>query len=356
MLVVAADDGPRAQTLEHLALLDALGIRHGLAVVTKADVVGPERTGGGRRRASRGCSRARRSPARRSSPCRRWTATGSRRCGPRSSTCVTRRSGAPVRGRRRIARRRAGSPPRHRPRLRGQGPRRRRDRHAPWRGRWSAARPCGSCRATGRSGSARSRSTARPWMRAEPGRTALNLAGVDAGRPAPRARPDRRPVGRGQRPAPRRACAAPLPDRARARLHLGTAAVEASVGRSGRDALDLPDGTAARDPAAGRSDRGRAGRPARPAAVVRRGPDRRGHRARRRCRHAGSRAAVRRSSGSGGSRRRSRTGDRAAIAAARLDLHGALEPARRPRRDRPGRSRRGRARRSLEAVDACHDA
>jgi selenocysteine-specific elongation factor len=39
MLVVAADDGPRAQTLEHLELLDALGIRVGLAVVTKADAV-----------------------------------------------------------------------------------------------------------------------------------------------------------------------------------------------------------------------------------------------------------------------------------------------------------------------------
>src|SRR6187401_3678834 len=44
MLVIAADDGPRAQTTEHLALLDALGIGHGLAVVTKADVAGPERT------------------------------------------------------------------------------------------------------------------------------------------------------------------------------------------------------------------------------------------------------------------------------------------------------------------------
>ena len=43
MLVVAADDGPRAQTLEHLELLDALGIRAGLAVVTKADVVEPGR-------------------------------------------------------------------------------------------------------------------------------------------------------------------------------------------------------------------------------------------------------------------------------------------------------------------------
>ncbi|MBI2778070.1 MAG: selenocysteine-specific translation elongation factor [Chloroflexi bacterium] len=43
MLVVAADDGPRAQTLEHLALLDALGIAEGIAVVTKADVAGAAR-------------------------------------------------------------------------------------------------------------------------------------------------------------------------------------------------------------------------------------------------------------------------------------------------------------------------
>jgi selenocysteine-specific elongation factor len=39
MLVVAADDGPRPQTLEHLQLLDALGIDAGLAVVTKIDMV-----------------------------------------------------------------------------------------------------------------------------------------------------------------------------------------------------------------------------------------------------------------------------------------------------------------------------
>src|SRR5262245_24115085 len=43
MLVVAADDGPRAQTLEHLGLLDALGIERGIAVVTKIDAVTPER-------------------------------------------------------------------------------------------------------------------------------------------------------------------------------------------------------------------------------------------------------------------------------------------------------------------------
>ncbi|HEY3334623.1 MAG TPA: selenocysteine-specific translation elongation factor, partial [Candidatus Limnocylindrales bacterium] len=38
LLVVAADDGPHAQTLEHLELLDALGIEIGLAVITKADL------------------------------------------------------------------------------------------------------------------------------------------------------------------------------------------------------------------------------------------------------------------------------------------------------------------------------
>src|SRR5690349_6955089 len=43
MLVVAADDGPRAQTLEHLELLDALGVADGLAVVTKADAVDADR-------------------------------------------------------------------------------------------------------------------------------------------------------------------------------------------------------------------------------------------------------------------------------------------------------------------------
>ena len=46
LLVVAADDGPRPQTLEHLQLLDALGIGDGLAVVTKSR---SRRAGAGRR-------------------------------------------------------------------------------------------------------------------------------------------------------------------------------------------------------------------------------------------------------------------------------------------------------------------
>ena len=39
LLVVAADDGPRAQTIEHLALLDALGIDLGIVALTKVDAV-----------------------------------------------------------------------------------------------------------------------------------------------------------------------------------------------------------------------------------------------------------------------------------------------------------------------------
>jgi selenocysteine-specific elongation factor len=43
LLVVAADDGIKPQTLEHLAILDLLGIKHGLVALTKTDIVPPER-------------------------------------------------------------------------------------------------------------------------------------------------------------------------------------------------------------------------------------------------------------------------------------------------------------------------
>ena len=45
LVVVAADDGFRAQTLEHLELLDGLGLRDGLAVITKIDLVEASRVG-----------------------------------------------------------------------------------------------------------------------------------------------------------------------------------------------------------------------------------------------------------------------------------------------------------------------
>jgi selenocysteine-specific elongation factor len=42
LVVVAADDGWSAQTAEHVAVLDALGVRHAVLAVTKADVADPE--------------------------------------------------------------------------------------------------------------------------------------------------------------------------------------------------------------------------------------------------------------------------------------------------------------------------
>jgi selenocysteine-specific elongation factor len=41
LVVVAADDGWSAQTAEHVAVLDALGVRHALLAVTKSDVADP---------------------------------------------------------------------------------------------------------------------------------------------------------------------------------------------------------------------------------------------------------------------------------------------------------------------------
>src|SRR6195952_5259056 len=43
LLVVAADDGVMPQTLEHLAIVDLLGIRRGLIALTKIDLASPER-------------------------------------------------------------------------------------------------------------------------------------------------------------------------------------------------------------------------------------------------------------------------------------------------------------------------
>ncbi|NUR80334.1 MAG: selenocysteine-specific translation elongation factor, partial [Dermatophilaceae bacterium] len=41
LLVVAADEGWRAQTTEHLAAIDALGLTHGVVVVTRSDLADP---------------------------------------------------------------------------------------------------------------------------------------------------------------------------------------------------------------------------------------------------------------------------------------------------------------------------
>ena len=43
LLAVAADDGVKPQTLEHIAIIDLLGIRRGVVALTKADIASPER-------------------------------------------------------------------------------------------------------------------------------------------------------------------------------------------------------------------------------------------------------------------------------------------------------------------------
>jgi selenocysteine-specific elongation factor len=44
LVVVAADEGWRAQTAEHVSMLNSLGVRHGLLVVTRADLADPAPT------------------------------------------------------------------------------------------------------------------------------------------------------------------------------------------------------------------------------------------------------------------------------------------------------------------------
>jgi selenocysteine-specific elongation factor len=45
LLIVAADDGVMPQTIEHLAIVDLLGVECGLVALTKVDLVSPERQG-----------------------------------------------------------------------------------------------------------------------------------------------------------------------------------------------------------------------------------------------------------------------------------------------------------------------
>ena len=96
LFIVAADDGVMPQTEEHLDILHLLGVRRGIFVITKIDLVDAARVAtvreeieilaldtSARRRADR-------------APCRPSTAGGSTRCGPRSppSSAVPPRRGA----------------------------------------------------------------------------------------------------------------------------------------------------------------------------------------------------------------------------------------------------------------------
>ena len=316
MLVVAADDGPRAQTMEHLALVDALGIGQGVAVVTKADVAGPERTAdvvAAVERLLSGTTLA-------GSPVLAVSSISGDGVEALRAALVTLRDGVLASG----------------PEAAERGSRLAIDRVFSVKGRGAVV--TGTLRGgpLARGATLRLVPGDRPVRvreiqvhgtaveEAQPGRTALNVAGVDAGElhrglvlthdPAVVAS-DRMLIR----------LDSTLPDRARARAHLGTAAVDASIGRSGRDALDLPDGRSAAIV-----------RLTAPLAVA-----------------AGDRLVLRRSSGAdrivgalvidvapprGISRRRQNrervgrlaaavaAGASEAIADARLDLHGILDP------------------------------
>jgi len=244
MLVVAADDGPRAQTIEHLELLDAIGIADGLAVVTKVDLVD-------RRRRDEVLAAV-------AGLLARTTLAGA----PVIAVSATSGEG--------IDELRAALPA-----LRARlpalspatgGPRLAIDRAFAVRGRGAVVT------GTLRGGSIERGMSLRLWpdgraVRARevqvhgravdtagPGRAALNLAGIDVAEvrrgmviaadggvevsdrllvalraPAPVGGGG----GGGDRELPR--------DRARVRLHLGTDQVDAVVGRGGREAIALPD-------------------------------------------------------------------------------------------------------------------
>jgi selenocysteine-specific elongation factor len=232
MLVVAADDGPRAQTLEHLALLDALGVSRGLAVITKTDAVAPERV------------------TEVTAAVERLLGTTSLAAAPIVAASGV--SGAGVPAVRAALERIFGE---HRAMVRP--PTLGIDRIFSVKGRGVVV--TGSLRGgplavgdrlrivPGGSGSAEVRIREIQIHGAAVdrvdggGRTALNLAGVDPGDlhrggvltadPAVVAT-DRILVAFGR----------PIADRTRGRIHAGTAAADAAVGRNGRDALALSDG------------------------------------------------------------------------------------------------------------------
>jgi selenocysteine-specific elongation factor len=234
LLVVAADDGPRAQTVEHLELLDALGIPAGVAVVTKADAVDEARVAtviGEVGALLAGTSLA-------GSPV--LAVSGLTGSGVPELTAaleeLARRFPARVEAPPRLAIDRVFS-------VKGRGV------VVTGTLRGGALERGAILRVEPGGGSVRVREVqvhGRQVDRAEPGRTALNLAAAGV---------EPESLRRGQvlttDPAVLGtdrwlvALGVAVPDRTRARLHLGTDAVGAGVARSGRDAIDLPGGRVA---------------------------------------------------------------------------------------------------------------
>lgn len=235
MLVVAADDGPRAQTREHLELLDALGLRHGLAVVTKIDLVEPGRVEAVRREVGQllaGTSLAGSPVLAVSSETDRGidlllvalidlrdrVAAAMRTPSSHSRLAIDRIFS--IKGRGTVI---TGT-------LRG----------APLRRNATLRLVPGDLGLRARELQVHGRAV----EEAGPGRTAINVVGVDADvLHRGMALTDDPDVVATDRFLVR--LARPLPDRTRIGVHLGTASVDGALGRSGRDAIDLPGGAAA---------------------------------------------------------------------------------------------------------------
>jgi selenocysteine-specific elongation factor len=238
MLVVAADDGPRAQTLEHLALLDALGVAPGMAVVTKRDVAGVTRT-------DEVVAEVRRLLDRTSlagSPVHAVSSTDGtgieavrlelERLRDRAGSGRFDRDGG--HGRVRLAIDRVFG-------IKGRGV------VVTGTLRGGPLARGTSLRVVPGGQAVRVRDIQVHGRAVEaglPGRTALNVAGVDAGElhRGLVLTDDPTVVSTDRLLVELRS---PMPDRARARLHVATAATDATIGRSGRDAIDLAKGRVA---------------------------------------------------------------------------------------------------------------
>jgi selenocysteine-specific elongation factor len=236
MLVVAADDGPRAQTLEHLELLDALRLRHGIAVITKTDLADAARIDQVRAAVERllaGTSLA-------GSPVLAVSSIDGRGIDALHAALLELRD--------RVARAASvGGSNRARLAI---------DRVFTVKGRGLVVTGTlrggplarnATLRLVPGGGVARARELqvhGLPVEDAGSGRTAINLAGVEAAELHRGAvLTDDPAVVASDRLLVRLARA--LPDRTRVRVHVGTASADGAIGRSGRDAVDLPDTAAA---------------------------------------------------------------------------------------------------------------
>jgi selenocysteine-specific elongation factor len=329
LLVVAADDGPRAQTREHLDLLDALGLRHGIAVVTKVDLVDAARVQAVQRELSD--LLASRSLA--GSPVFAVSSETGHGIEPLLEALVELRDRVEAS---------TGTVPRN--------ARLAIDRIFTIKGRGTVVtgtlrggmvRRNATLRLVPGDAAVRARELqvhGRAVDAAGPGRTAINVAGIEAEAlhrgmvltdDPDVVATDRMLVQLGR----------PVPDRTRIRVHLGTASVDAAVGRAGRDAIDLLDGTVAAilrlaNPlAAAPGDRFVLRNPTveEPAVggtvldpLPARGISRRRQTKARVLRLAESVATATGVVGGSEARVSDGAGERAAVAAARLDLHGAI--------------------------------